>query len=166
MQEALTLLRFAIRVCRWCLESGRLLLFEHPAGAASWKVEQVVASLSDPRVVSIIGHQCAHDLKIDVDKYLREASRYATNGRHMASVMSKRCDGDHEHVAIEGTYNGKKISKVAQVWSQKMSRNVAQAFVDDFQSLHEYAIPLDLDNTELVKHLAKMREESCKRNGF
>ena len=128
--DAIALLRFAIKVCKWCLKSGRIMLLEHPTGAKSWRVEDMIDILNDPRVISVIGHQCAHGLKIDVDLFLRKASRYISNGRHTVQVLSKRCDGDHEHLSIEGTYNGIKVSRHAQVWTQQMSHSIACAFIN------------------------------------
>ncbi len=58
--EAKTLLHFACEVYAFQLAGGRHFLHEHPAGAGSWLDERVAALLNNPKVGTVVGHQCQY----------------------------------------------------------------------------------------------------------
>jgi len=57
LRGAIKLLRFGLRVVRWALDSGRLALLEHPAGASSWSLWDTLRLLDDPRFIEVVGRQ-------------------------------------------------------------------------------------------------------------
>ena len=156
LKDAVALLKYALRVCRWAVSTGRLFLLEHPSSATSWSHRDTLKLLSDPKVVAVIGHQCAHELKLEFGKYLRKSTKFATNGHYMSECLKLRCDGSHEHVPIEGSHNGVNISRLAQVWTPLMCERIAKSFVADFQQI-DSNVSADLDSNDFCNALGKWK---------
>ena len=144
--DALVLLRFACKVCAWAKVTGRLCVFEHPSGAKSWGQSDLRRLVEDPSFHTVVGHQCAHNLRLTKELYMRKSTRFLTSGSRVAHVLSAKCPQTPEHVAIVGQFEGKSISRRAQVWTHLMCKRILRAIIEDYQRFDELEDIQELDN--------------------
>ena len=107
----------------WGLDRGKLVIFEHPSGASSWKEPCIGVLRQDARVQEVVGHQCVHGLKIDKDLYLRKSTRFLMPSwaTAVAETLSLRRPngiprrGKHVHQPIEGSFRGQGVGRRSKV---------------------------------------------------
>ncbi len=81
------------------------VLFEHPWTAKSWDTDimQEMMRLSGMRIYRC--HQCMYQGKeIQANGkygYIRNDTGWATNCPDIGSLLTKTCNGKHEHVSLE-----------------------------------------------------------------
>ena len=51
-------MRFAVKLYRLQVDSGRLFIHEHPNSASSWKMPEMVKLMEDINVDRVVGHVC------------------------------------------------------------------------------------------------------------
>ena len=73
VQEGLRHLIFCMEVYAWQLAEGRLFLHEHPHGAWSWQVPEVVHVQGLEGVLTVVGDQCMFDQKVDGEFVLKDS---------------------------------------------------------------------------------------------
>ena len=109
-QEGMDLLVFATQ-CYWDqIERGMFFLHEHPATASSWNVDAVKELEAHPGVHVVTGDMCRWGMRVRDEipedqgqPYLvKKPTKWMTNCKPMADLLSLRCDGSHSHVRLEG----------------------------------------------------------------
>ena len=104
-QEALELLRFAVRMCHEQRRGGRTFVFEHPASATSWSVPEVLELAMHQDVQASVFHMCQYGM-VARDSLgeapVHKRTRVLTNSSTMAELLSRQCQGGHRHVVLLG----------------------------------------------------------------
>ena len=109
-REGLELLYFAIQ-CYWDqIERGMFFLHEHPATASSWVMDVVKELEAHPGVHVVTSDMCRWGMKVRDEipedqgqPYLvKKPTKWMTNCKPLAEMLSLRCDGTHSHVRLEG----------------------------------------------------------------
>ena len=109
-QEGCDLLQFASQ-CYWDqIERGMLFLHEHPATASSWTMECIAEVAAHPGVYTVVSDMCRWGMKVrdeipedPTQPYLiKKPTKWMTNCRQLADLLSLRCEGNHSHVRLEG----------------------------------------------------------------
>ena len=96
------LLEFAMELAVLQHSEGRIFLFEHPSGADSWNEESVVKVKNMSDVHEIRADQCMFGLKDPQNKrFYKKGTRFLTNSK-FGYLLQRKCDGNHNHQAIEG----------------------------------------------------------------
>ena len=102
--EARVRLHFACEIYQYQLENDGHFLHEHPAGARSWSEDRVQRLLADPRVGSIVGHQCRYGQRAMADDGtvmpVRKATRWLSSAPEVLSRLGHKCLGGHRHQAL------------------------------------------------------------------
>ena len=115
MEEAVSLVKFSMQMCRQQMDLGRYFVYEHPLGASSWKLAEVRDLLHDPRVFTSEFHMCEYGLtSTDPDGRVgpvMKPTRILTNDPGVAGALRRRCQGDHKHVVLLG---GGRAGKAAE----------------------------------------------------
>lgn len=125
--EGLQLLRIGVKACVLQVKSGGQFIFEHPAGASSWK-EQCLIDLSLMEgVQSLTFDQCMYGLQSsdrEGTAPARKATRILTNICGAERFLSTRCDHSHRHVEL--VHNR---AKAAQIYP----RSLGLAFLESLK---------------------------------
>ena len=104
--EAKVLLHFACEIYRHQLAAGRHFLHEHPASARSWADGQVTDLLEDPRVQTVVGHQCRYGQRARTADGLwapaKKATRWMSSAPAVLERLGLKCRGGHAHQALVG----------------------------------------------------------------
>ena len=109
-QEGCDLLLFASR-CYWDqIEQGKFFLHEHLATASSWNMECMTELAAHPGVYSVKGDMCRWGMKVrdeipeDASQpyLIKKPTKWKTNCRLLAELLSLRCEGNHVHARLEG----------------------------------------------------------------
>ena len=128
--EGIQHLEFAMKIYEWQVRRGKKALFEHPATSKAWGEESVQRVLRIPGVSRVRGDQCEYGLRVGEDmKPARKPTDFMVNGKGMARALSKRCNGDHQHVPL---VNGK--AKGAQRYPEELCRAMVNGFREDWES--------------------------------
>ena len=81
-------------------------MHEHPEGARSWADEHVAKIVGDPRVGSVVGHQCQYGQTAVTDEGeripARKATRWMSSAPELLKRLGLRCRGGHWHQHIVG----------------------------------------------------------------
>lgn len=115
---------------------GRLFVFEHPAGATSWKTSEVQYVSGLDGVVSVTFDQCMLGLKSKVHGVpMRKRTRLLTNSTEVARRFSGHmCDKMHDHQRIQGIEGGLRRSQWAQCYPEPMVALLAAAAAAEVRS--------------------------------
>ena len=109
-QEGCDLLQFASQ-CYWDqIERGMFFLHEHPATASSWNMECIAEVAAHPGVYTVVSDMCRWGMRVrdeipedPTQPYLiKKPTKWMTNCRQLADLLSLRCEGNHSHVRLEG----------------------------------------------------------------
>ena len=109
-QEGCDMLQFASQ-CYWDqIERGMFFLHEHPATASSWNMECIAEIAAHPGVYTVVCDMCRWGMKVrdeipddPTQPYLiKKPTKWMTNCRQLADLLSLRCEGNHSHVRLEG----------------------------------------------------------------
>ena len=109
-QEGCDLLQFASQ-CYWDqIERGMFFLHEHPSTASSWNMECIAEVAAHPGVYTVVSDMCRWGMKVrdeipedPTQPYLiKKPTKWMTNCRPLAELLSLRCEGNHSHVRLEG----------------------------------------------------------------
>ena len=127
LRKAMTLLGFAVQVCKLQMEGSRFFVLEQPQGASSWNVKEL-RNLVDHRDVHCIDlDMCGYGLKDYVTGALhRKTTKLATNmDVDVCCSLGRRCTGDHEHQVLEG-----KVKHHEHGWVNRT--RLAQVYTPEF----------------------------------
>ena len=109
-QEGIDLLLFATQ-CYWDqIERGMFFLHEHPATASSWGMDALQELEAHPGVHVVTADMCRWGMRVRDEipedqgqPYLvKKPTKWMTNCKPLAELLSLRCDGTHSHVRLEG----------------------------------------------------------------
>ena len=126
LEEAKDHIRWAMRICSLQHRCNRYFAFEHPSGATSWAMPEVLKVAKLDRVQIAKFDMCQYGMEmLDTDgkmKPVRKRTKIMTNSPEIAGSMSKQCPGDHEHVHLEGGARCKR----AQIYPKQLCRTVCE----------------------------------------
>ncbi len=126
LREALEHLGFAIDLCCQQHEQGRFFLFEHPASAASWYSQAVVALNAIQGVYKVNFDFCMLGMEVQTKdgeaKAAKKRTSVLTNSHAVASLLQgAQCRGEHKH---EQLLNG--LAGPCQEYPEKFCRLVCE----------------------------------------
>ena len=102
--EAVQMVEFAVELCLLQHRAGRRFVFEHPAGASSWKLECLDKLREVAGVESVVLNMCRFGMVME-DKLgkgmIYKPTRICTNSPTIAEKTGLRCVGGHRHVHLE-----------------------------------------------------------------
>ena len=107
LEEGTSHLALMVNIYREQLKLGRHLLHEHPASALSWKEDNILEHMSDPRVHKVTCDQCQFGLTTKGSKEgerlpAMKPTRFISSSIHMISQLDRRCDRSHTHQHLTG----------------------------------------------------------------
>ena len=107
LEEGRSHLAFMVSIYREQLKHGRHFLHEHPASALSWKEDNILELMSDPRVHKVTCDQCQFGLTTKGSKEgerlpAMKPTRFISSSLHMISQLDRRCDRSHTHQHLTG----------------------------------------------------------------
>jgi hypothetical protein len=133
MREARLHLDFCAELYRLQLREGRVFLHEHPAGATSWCEASIKQVMADARVHWTVGHMCAQGMtSVDeegIERPVRKATRWMSNGIMLLRALMGRCDGSHKHTVL---LNGR--PEAAAVYPPKLVRSILRGIKDQWEA--------------------------------
>ena len=107
LKDAMEHVRFCLELCLEQYRCGRLFIFEHPAGAASWAMEamQEMKLLDGVRTVKfdfcMLGMKTHDDMGQETAAQKR--TQIMTNSQAVATVLLEaQCRGEHKHTQLLG----------------------------------------------------------------
>ena len=106
LEEGVRHLHFVLSLYMIQLDGGRHFLHEHPCTATSWTDPWMIKLLQHPRVRTVMSDQCGYGLFTTNSRgenvHAKKPTRWATSSEQMASRVSKRCSGKHDHEPLLG----------------------------------------------------------------
>ena len=175
-QEGCELLQFASQ-CYWDqIERGMFFLHEHPATASSWNMECMAELAAHPGVYTVVSDMCRWGMRVrdevpedPTQPYLiKKPTKWMTNCRHLADLLSLRCEGNHSHVRLEGGNLTKKaasypfplvrdilkvISKVKQIFGNaNYPRDPMHMMIPESLTESEHAIQIVYNQSTMTAH--------------
>ena len=91
---------------------GLYFLHEHPDGATSWNMREMINLIDQPGVFRLTGHMCPHGMKswdVHGEGLVLKPTGWATNSPCLAQAMSRKCSNEvpnqedwHRHITLVG----------------------------------------------------------------
>ena len=104
LRKAIKLVEFAVEMCMIQHRAGRKFIFEHPAGARSWRLKCLEDLREVQGVESVVFNMCRFGMEME-DKQgkglIYKPTRVVTNSRTIAEKVNVKCIGGHRHVHLE-----------------------------------------------------------------
>jgi len=100
------------------VEQGRYFLHEHPLGAWSWKLPEVINLMQLPGIERVRGDMCQHGMTIEDKQGVAPACKptgWLSNSNIILQELNKLCIGGHRHADLT---NGRAAK--AQVYPEKL----------------------------------------------
>ena len=94
--EGVDHVNFAMQLFAWQHLRGKAALFEHPATSRAWSEKSVQEVLEMDGVRRVRADQCQYGLQVKGIPN-KKPTDFMVNGEHMAGMLSRRCQGGHEH---------------------------------------------------------------------
>ena len=94
--EGVEHIKFAMQLFVWQHLRGKAAVFEHPSTSRAWLEDAVQEVLSMEGVRRVRADQCQYGLQVKGIPN-KKPTDFMVNGEHMASMLSRRCSGGHEH---------------------------------------------------------------------
>ena len=118
IRSGLNHLLFCIRLYKIQIREGRYFLHEHPWGAWSWKVPDMVSLLSESGVKCVKGHMCAHGMYGTTAggeaAPVFKPTGWASNSLHILEHMSKQCSNLIDNPAYYNKHASLQQSRAAR----------------------------------------------------
>ena len=100
LEEAKEHVRFVIKLYKMQIAAGRWFLHEHPVGATSWQMAEMVKLEKETGVTINVADQCMYGLKIrgedgEGELPARKRTKFMTNSYWIAMELRDKCDGRH-----------------------------------------------------------------------
>ena len=175
-QEGCELLQFASQ-CYWDqIERGMFFLHEHPATASSWNMDCMAELEAHPGVYTVVSDMCRWGMRVrdeipedPTQPYLiKKPTKWMTNCRQLADLLSLRCEGNHSHVRLEGGNLTKRaasyplplvrdilkvISKVKQIFGNaNYPRDPMHMMIPESLTESEHAIQVVYNQSTMTAH--------------
>ena len=128
--EAEAHVRFCITLYKIQVENRRYFIHEHPAGAKSWQMKEVIELMSMRGADMVTMDMCCFGMVATSggeEGPVRKRTRIASNSREVLKRVDRKCPNDtgvgerHEHVVLEG---GR--PRNAQVYPKKFCRAICE----------------------------------------
>ena len=119
-EDGLTLLQFSVDVCWDQISRGKFFLHEHPATASSWDLPMIRELAEHLGVTIVTGDMCRWGMHLteerenqgtDQSVLVKKPTKWMTNRSLLATLLSVRCTGGHEHSKLEGSNRTTQASK-------------------------------------------------------
>ena len=107
------------------LRHNRHFLGENPRGSDLWQIRSWRQARQDSRVVWDIIDMCEADLKIDNKFVKKESEIVASDEALLAPLRPLKCNKQHEHIQLAGTWKGVPKTQLAQIWPWDFASRVA-----------------------------------------
>ena len=128
VKVAIEHMKYCAEIARSRSAKGRKFLLEHPSGASSWKlpcIQALCRELPNCRIAHFA--QCRYGLKSPAGKPIQKLTKFLTNCDSIFHEFNgKGCQCEEEHQVIQGSVDGIKLSK----WAQVYPKPLVQAVVD------------------------------------
>ena len=130
IEEARGHVRFCRELYLMQAESGRFFVHEHPAGASSWTMKEMVELATKKGVDIVTFDMCCFGMtarKGEKEGPVRKRTKIISNSREVLKRVERKCPNDgglgekHEHVVLE---DGR--TKGAQVYPREFCRTVCE----------------------------------------
>lgn len=130
-EEAISLLKHAMKCATQQVRAGRYFVFEHPYAATSWQQPCVLQVAQLEGVHRVTFDQCRFGLVTKIHKTaVRKRTHFLTNSKEVVRVFDKTyCKRDHEHAVLEGSEGGVKRCKWAERYPDELCAALAQCAV-------------------------------------
>ena len=106
LAEARQMLRVAITAYKKQAQGGRFFLHEHPLTATSWLEPEMIDLIRTPGTYFVQADLCQFGLTSwtaeGEEALVKKQTGFLTNSRHLAELLSRRCDGSHKHQHLLG----------------------------------------------------------------
>jgi len=103
-EEAVKMVEFAVEMCLMQHRAGRHFVFEHPAGASSWRLPCLAELREIQGVDSTTFNMCQFGMVLsdkDGPGLVYKPTRACSNSGALIEKVSRRCQGGHRHVHLE-----------------------------------------------------------------
>ncbi len=123
-------IRFCLRIYKIQLESRRFFVHEHPSGASSWRMSEMVELMMTEGVEAVNVDMCQFGMKAvgkDGEGPVRKRTKIMSNSKEVLKRIERKCPNEggtgerHEHVHLE---DGR--TKQAQVYPREFCRAVCE----------------------------------------
>ena len=122
--EAVKLLRYALVIAKDRIDKGKHVVWEHPVGASSWARKDLQKAFKG--LYEVVFHQRMFGLKVG-GIHVRKGTRIVTTNPCIAYNLNKKCDGCHKHRTIEGSFQRRNVSEMAQKWPSALVRAILRS---------------------------------------
>ncbi len=123
LKTGLSQLKFAMSICERQVNTNAYYIFEHPHGALSWGMDEVV----DLDGVMVEFHQCRFGLHGPDGELLKKPTIIKTNIPSLVDALKgMMCKGDHKHGTTTGQHKGKVVTKWSQVYPPALCDLIAK----------------------------------------
>ena len=92
-EKARVHLKWCCRLYQAQIDRGAYFLHEHPAGATSWKLPEVLEVLAREGVRRIVADQCQFGQQTDTGDPLKKPTGFMSNADELLKTLDKRCFG-------------------------------------------------------------------------
>ena len=128
--KGLPLANLAAQASEQQASRGLFYLIENPQSSRMWALPSFQRLMHVTHAKHAILDQCQVGLVDPAGKITRKATRFISNSETVLKRLRLRCDGSHEHQAIEGSVNGQKRSRFAQAWPRKLCELICQGIAE------------------------------------
>ena len=133
-------LKFSLELAEIQVRQGRHFLFEHPAGASSWKHPAMVAFIAKyPDLFLATADQCAFGLLTTTpDGHhlpAKKPIRFLPSSSHLAQRLNVKCEGGHEHALLKGGSRCRQAQKYTPQLCRAILEGFKQQIAEDTASL-------------------------------
>ena len=126
--EARTLFLFGLKCCQLQADGGRFYVHEHPDGAKSWKLPEMLQHVQAYQPMFARFDQCEFGLVSKVKrKPMKKGTKLMTNSKHVFQMFDQHFCSGHDHQPIIGQEGGINRSRWAQKYPPAMVSCLAEA---------------------------------------
>eukprot|EP00973_Karenia_brevis_P004900 675185-Karenia_brevis.AAC.1 len=102
LDRAIDHLKSTLELYQIQLDGGRYFLHEHPAGASSWKLPEMVQFMEQAGIVSAVSNMCCFGMETtsldgEASELVAKPTRFMTNAEELLKIIHRRCEGGHKH---------------------------------------------------------------------
>eukprot|EP00971_Amphidinium_carterae_P242037 4805384-Amphidinium_carterae.1 len=125
------LLQFAVFMAREQAVTERFFILEHPAGASSWKLDEVQSLKQDTGAEMIVFDQCRFNLRsppADGSRPIQKRTCFLSNATEQVTneFSQKFCNCSCKHRRIEGRVAGVQLSSYCALYPPELCRAIAR----------------------------------------
>ena len=153
MQQSREFIRFCVSLFKLQVSLGGRALFEHPAGAKTWKYPEVEKLVRQYHLITC--HMCCYGLGLpQSSSKIRKSTKLLLSHEDM-KVLERKCTGDHEHDVVAGSHPS--VGQISKYVAQYTPQFV-EAVLNTVPSFRNQRSPEVL---ELVEEYVSTDEQWC-----